>query len=282
MSSYLSGLLTTTTSRYASLVALLPSNSEQDGETEDDTHLCRVLRAYYMEKGRPFPPWLPPDPKSPQPVQPVYTSNPTVGDGYGRLNSTGGASKLGSLWQDQPPSQQPPPPQSLRGRGVASSALRDGARPNPYTRQQSQEPAVQPRPLPSQRAGTHQAMGRSDSSGSAGPTTAQDRLKARLWGSAKASQSPPPSAQQNSGGSRPNPYERSGSSGAYGNGGGGYDDRSASMSSSRSGGGVEKPFVAATAPWATNEDEFTGSAYGSGGYARRQGGGGAYSGGGRF
>ncbi|KAJ9641991.1 hypothetical protein H2199_005206 [Coniosporium tulheliwenetii] len=65
MSSYLTSLYTTTTSRYASLRRNLLS-SEEDGDTEDDSHISRVLRAYYTEKGRPFPPWLPPDPKAPK------------------------------------------------------------------------------------------------------------------------------------------------------------------------------------------------------------------------
>ena len=61
MSSYLSNLLTTTTGRYNSLRRTLLS-SEDDGDTEDDSHISRALRAYYTEKARPFPPWLPPDP----------------------------------------------------------------------------------------------------------------------------------------------------------------------------------------------------------------------------
>ncbi|KAI5292305.1 hypothetical protein KEM56_006336, partial [Ascosphaera pollenicola] len=44
-------------------------SGEADGDTEDDTHVCRVLRAYYIEKGQHFPSWLPPDPKAPPPVQ---------------------------------------------------------------------------------------------------------------------------------------------------------------------------------------------------------------------
>jgi hypothetical protein len=289
MSSYFRTLLTTTTSRYAALQSLLPGNSEQDGDTEDDTHICRVLRAYYVEKGRPFPGWLPPDPKAPQPVvQPVYTPNAPVGAGYGGLQAGGGQSKLGSLWDAQPAPQQPTGPQSLRqgGRGVQSSVL-SGNRSNPYTRSQSSpnnpESVVQARPLPSQRAGSVQNPSRVDtppgSSGSGstvGASTAQDRLKARLWGAAKASaQGQGQAPQQSRTSPAPTGYERSGNSGGYG-GGGAYDDRSRSMGSSwsgsgggdgRSGGGgyTDRPFVAATAPWASNEDEFIGGGYGSGG-----------------
>lgn len=286
MPSYLSNLLTTTTSRYASLKSLLPTNSEQDGDTEDDTHICRVLRAYYIEKGRPFPPWLPPDPKAPQPViQPVYTG-PPVGAGYGNLQNAGTASKLGSLWDNQP---APPPangPQSLRaGRtGVTSNALRSG-RPDPYSRSQQSntysEPAVQARPLPSQRAGSHQAAGRTDNSlartgsGSSvgsgtGTGSAQDRLKARLWGAAKSAQSSSQTGPQRTT-AEPSGFERGVPAGGYGGPTGRYEDRSASMGSSTSG-RSERPFVAATAPWASNEDEFMGGGYsGGGGSGRRPG-----------
>lgn len=34
-----------------------PAN-EDDGDPKDDTHVCRVLRSYYAEKGRPIPWWL--------------------------------------------------------------------------------------------------------------------------------------------------------------------------------------------------------------------------------
>jgi hypothetical protein len=270
MSSYLTNLLTTTTSRYggyASLKSLLPTgHSETDGDTEDDTHICRVLRAYYIEKGRPFPGWLPPDPKAPPPatVQPVY-SGQQVGAGYGGLGmqgagAAGGGSKLGSLWDRQPPPQQAAP-QSLRaGRGVASQALRGGVRQDPYSRNQqsvSAEQPVQARPLPSQRAGSHQSAGRNDlsrtGSGSSvgsgtGTGTAQDRLKARLWGGAKAatagaSQERTPSP---AGGGYGAPAARPG-----------YDERTQSGQSAASG-RSDRPYVAANSPWTTNEDEFAG------------------------
>ena len=64
MSSWYSNLLTKTSSQISNLRSTL-LYSEADGDTDDDTHVCRVLRNYYVEKGRPFPPWLPPDPKVP-------------------------------------------------------------------------------------------------------------------------------------------------------------------------------------------------------------------------
>jgi hypothetical protein len=56
MSAYLNSLLTNTTSRYNNLRQKL-LDSDADGDTEDDSHISRVLRAYYTEKGRPFPQW---------------------------------------------------------------------------------------------------------------------------------------------------------------------------------------------------------------------------------
>lgn len=245
MSSYLSGLLTTTTSRYASLRSLIPSSaSEADGDTPDDTHLCRVLRAYYIEKGRALPSWLPPDPRSAQPAQNLYgqpTSN--VGAGYGGLNASGGGggNKLGSLW-DREPSNGPAPtqPTSLRqqGRGPSSNNLRGGhAARDPMIRSQTTTSAetVQARPLPSQKAGSYQT---STPPPSAGSGSAQDRLKQRLWGAARAA-NPVVSAPPNQ--SAPAQQQRT--------------------PAGRDG---DRPFVAATAPWASTEDEYARGGYGRG------------------
>ncbi|KAI9736867.1 MAG: hypothetical protein M1818_005918 [Claussenomyces sp. TS43310] len=283
MSSYLSGLLTTTTSRYASLRSLIPSSaSENDGDTPDDTHLCRVLRAYYVEKGRSFPSWLPPDPKSAQPVQPVYNTPSNVGAGYGGLNHGGGGNKLGSLWDSQPAANNLAPP-SLRqqGRGASANSMRGGlsAR-DPYSRSQTTPPVehVQARPLPSQRAGSYQTTGAMTSTpppGAGAGSTAQERLKARLWGAARAA-SPNLTAGASSG-----PAKQPGLAGVVrqatfekekvynnaagmgtGGGTGGYGDGSGSRGAGRSG---DRPFVAATAPWASTEDQFSGGSYGGGG-----------------
>ncbi|KAG5913060.1 hypothetical protein E4U42_001517, partial [Claviceps africana] len=71
MSAWYSNILTRTTSQISSLRSTLLS-SEQDGDTDDDTHVCRVLRNYYADKGRALPPWLPADPKAPVAPQPLY------------------------------------------------------------------------------------------------------------------------------------------------------------------------------------------------------------------
>ena len=204
MSSYLSNILTNTTSKYNTLRQNLTS-SEADGDTEDDSHISRVLRAYYTEKGRPYPQWLPADPKRPalsQTVTSSFTSSlrnpnsPQLGQ-----QQRGG---LADLW-DQPaqpaPSQQP---MSLRRQAANRGGHQDMLSP-------SHPQPSQGRPLPSQRAGSYQSVQQqqtdptpprsSGSTGSAGGGTAQERLKARLWGRAgsttslhqQTQQQPPPS-----------------------------------------------------------------------------------------
>jgi hypothetical protein len=129
--------------------------------------VCRVLRNYYTDKGRPFPAWLPPDPKAPVPVvqQPMYVP-PQVGSRYGGLSQggAGAGSGFSSLW-DSGPKQAPQ--QSLRaGRGGEDATAR---------------------PLPSQRAGSYQNTAAAGVGGGAGAGSAQDRLKQRLWGAGRQS-----------------------------------------------------------------------------------------------
>jgi hypothetical protein len=268
MSGYLNSLFNTTANRVASIKQnLLPS--ENDGDTEDDTHICRVLRGYYTEKGRAFPAWLPPDPRAPPPVviQPVYSQS-NVGRGYGGLSNQAGGpgaggGALSSLWDSQP--QQPPQQdqQSLRqGRGSPASRLGAGGAPqrhNPFSRQQNtQEPQVQARPLPSQRAGSYQTAGASPfsrpDSGGGVALSAKDKLKGQFHqkrSNSPAMSEPVPQGQRN------NSYESSG--------GASYDSRSTAPSGGYGGGGGgDRPFVAATAPWASNESEFTGGGYNAG------------------
>lgn len=279
MASYFSSLLTTTTSRVASIRQnLLPS--ENDGDTEDDTHLCRVLRAYYTEKGRSFPAWLPPDPKAPPPVvvQPVYAQS-NVGARYGGLQNQGaaGGGALSSLWDSQPPQQQAAPQSLRQGRGAMAGGS-PAARQNPFARQQNTlEPQVQARPLPSQRAGSYQtagagAFGRAPAGdtppGSSSGGSAQDRLKNRLkMGQGRSNPGMSVAAQPVQ---RNNSY---GSSTSRGGDGGNYEDRfmPSGAGGGYGGGGGDKPFVAATAPWASNEAEFGGSGYGYDAAPVRQG-----------
>ncbi|TIA77837.1 hypothetical protein D6C76_04425 [Aureobasidium pullulans] len=190
MSSYLSNILTNTTSKYNTLRRNLLSD-EVDGDTEDDSHLCRALRAYYTEQGKAFPQWLPNDPKrstSAQTTTSSFTSSlrqqssqqlPTINAPQG-----GGRGGLSDLW-DTPGQKQPSPqPQSLRVRAQDRSGSFQG-------RAQGGDTLAAPRPLPSQRAGSYQSsMAQQQHSADPSPPassggTAQERLKARLWGAAR-------------------------------------------------------------------------------------------------
>lgn len=231
MSSYLSNLLGQTTSRYNSIRRTFLKD-EEDGDTEDDSHISRVLRAYYTEKGRPFPPWLPPDPNDRKAITPQpHMQQQQTGGGYfnrgGQVaavqqQASSRPSSLSDLWDSPSQNNAPMQPQSLR------NARRPVAQPPPP----SSGATLAPRPLPSQRAGSYQSMqsqasGRSDYGnsgqpppGSGGGGTAQDRLKARLWGGGRSG--------GNAGGS-PTPYDQPayGSGNPYdaGGGGGGGDRR---------------------------------------------------------
>ena len=202
----LNSLLTSTTSRYASLRRNLTSSSEDDSNITDpeDSHVSRVLRAYYTEKGRPFPAWLGTDPreaaKAQQKENPYVTSRP-MGSlrGNSSTNDTaerpGQARGLSDLWSDSP-GQAPVEERSSLRRGPLGGR-RMPAQPQ---QQQQQQESLNVRPLPSQRAGSYQAQnqayaqqqqqqqlrrdGRTNSPGpppgSSGSGSAQERLKARL------------------------------------------------------------------------------------------------------
>ncbi|KAI9785273.1 MAG: hypothetical protein M1816_000459 [Peltula sp. TS41687] len=210
MSSYLSNLLTTTTSRYNSLRRTLLSD-ETDGDTEDDTHISRVLRAYYTEKARPFPPWLPADPRAPppKPTPAPFISGSTgrqAPQQYGGGGGRGGGG-LSDLWDSpQRASSSGQEPMSLRrGGGQARAAVAVGSDGgghlvDPYGgaagRAASQE-------LQGQRSGSLQSnvsrrTGSGDDNNYAAPTpppttssssgtSAQERLKARLLGGSRSS-----------------------------------------------------------------------------------------------
>ena len=202
MSSYLSNLLTTTTSRYNSLRRTLLSD-ETDGDTEDDTHISRVLRAYYTEKGRPFPPWLPPDPRAPQKA----TSTPFI-SGTGRAPqqfATGGrGGGLSDLWDTPQRASSAQEPMSLRRGGQArmatpgGGALRqgsDGGGPivDPYGAGRA-GPDLQNQRNASLQSNISRRTGSSDNSYAPTPpptsssgTSAQERLKARLLGGSRSS-----------------------------------------------------------------------------------------------
>ncbi|KAF4120774.1 TBC1 domain family member 15 [Geosmithia morbida] len=192
MASWYSNLLTKTSSQISSLRSTLLA-SEADGDTDDDTHVCRVLRNYYTDKGRPFPPWLPADPKAPPPtpggstnVQPLYANGPNA-----RMAAAAGASApqgnaaLSSLWGD---SNAAAASQSLRATPRMASVV-DTVRPGLNSSPNSYTGPVPPRETTP-----------------TGGASAQDRLRQRFRGGARTTspgqagqtpfQPPPPQQQQ--------------------------------------------------------------------------------------
>ncbi|KAL4898621.1 hypothetical protein BDV59DRAFT_167217 [Aspergillus ambiguus] len=196
--------------------AITLGDEGDDPDHEDCSHISNVLRAYYTEKGRPFPSWLPPDPKAPLPspartiatsqIQPGSYGNAPGAPAYGR--SSGGG--LGDLWGDSG-AAQPPATQTAslrRGRGTPgstgsapplTSAKSAPGTPMEYPPTQSLHPAGA-RPLPSQRAGSYQTV----SGGLPGTqpleraASAQDRLRARLQGGRSPSPAQTPGSRSGS------------------------------------------------------------------------------------
>ncbi|KAK4936302.1 hypothetical protein LTR10_022779 [Elasticomyces elasticus] len=253
----------TFSSRIATLRKALTKDSEEDDpDNEDCSHISNVLRAYYTEKGRPLPEWLPPDPKKPiappPPAQPQgaygqYGNNNIYGSQFGnqqphsRGSSGGRGAGLSDLWDPAPaPAPVAAPPQSLRAARPTPQALRS----NDLARSQSSGgsqiasfggPAPAPRPLPSQRAGSHQI--------SPAPNTqalgSRERLRARLQAGGSGRSSP----SSGLGGAG------SGGQASYGPSGGSINNPNRSGSS--------QPYISASEPWSTGGDPY---AY-DGGYA---------------
>ncbi|KAM0285184.1 hypothetical protein ACHAQH_001613 [Verticillium albo-atrum] len=257
MTSWYKNILTNTTSQLSSLQSRL-LQSENDGDTEDDTHVCRVLRAYYTQEQRPFPGWLPPDPKAPPPVAPVYASSqPQVGARYGaaasggQLNGGQGSGSLSSLWDRNPGQQGQNAPQSLRqGRGGMQQQQQQ-QRVSPFA-----QGGVDDRPSTGGRAGSYQSgsvysQGSTNAPAQAatGGGSAQDRLKQRLWGGGTRTTSPGAGSQ--------GPFQPPSGGGG---GGGDYEDRFAPGGQYDARGGGDRPYVGSNSPWSSNEP-----AYGGGG-----------------
>ncbi|KAI2470283.1 Sec1-binding region of Mso1-domain-containing protein [Annulohypoxylon bovei var. microspora] len=212
MSAWYSNIVGATSSKISNLQRSF-LNSEADGDTEDDTHVCRVLRSYYMEKGQSLPGWLPPDPKAPPPVAAVYAQPSAVGSRYGGLTQQPQGGGLSSLWDNNNPVAQPQDAQSLRrGRGAPPAARIADPR-GSSSMLRNTDPVrddIPARPLPSQRAGSYQtpgAGGYARDTGTAPPATggsAQDRLKQRLFGGSRTASpagsgpfNPPPQGGKN-------------------------------------------------------------------------------------
>lgn len=160
---------------------------ETDGDTTDDTHICRVLHAYYKEKGCETPTWLPPDPSAPPAAR------------LQQYGQTGG-NKMSSLFDDNRSQQTAPPPQqpqSLRQHGARVAGISRREQPG------SSDGAYAPRPLPSQLGGSYQSA----LAPSQPMLSAADRLKLKGKTFAGRSGSTSPSLGSQSGGNLRPPGE---------------------------------------------------------------------------
>lgn len=232
--SYFSNLLSSTTSRYTALRRTLLSSTAEDDSSIDDpesSHVSRVLRAYYTEKNRPFPPWLGPDPRSAsqghQQQQSFAGSATGSLRGHSSTNRNSGepsSGGLGDLWADDAGAERNPEEAGSLRRGLRA---RPGIRGEKLPQTQSGD-GFNGRPLPSQRDGSYQGQSRGSGHSqpqaperdmspappnSAGSGSLQERLKARLGGRSGATPSPPSRS-----------YDGRGSS-EGGAGGVRYDDR---------------------------------------------------------
>ncbi|KAH8587454.1 hypothetical protein B0O99DRAFT_601621 [Bisporella sp. PMI_857] len=219
-------------SNLTSKVATIRQNllaSETDGDTIDDTHLCRVLRSHYTEyKKQPLPAWLPPDPRAPPPP-PVVMAAPAIGSRYGATNNADfsstvsrGRNDLSGLWEKKEQPQRPQP-QSLR------SGRREplgGREQQPLGGGREPAPAPRVRGLPSQQEGSYQAA--SFSSSGSGKSRLLDRLGNKSPATGRASPGASSPVQQ---------YDRRGGSG-------------------------DRPVMSANSPWASNGSSGYGGGYG--------------------
>jgi hypothetical protein len=214
----------TFSSRIATLRKALTKDSEDDDpDYEDSSHVSNVLRAYYTEKGRTFPEWLPPDPKKPAPAPVAQQSMYNQYGGYGgsqygiqqdySRNSSASQGGLSDLWDSGPAAAPAPASQSLRAPRPTPQSLRshDGS----MSQQQGLAPSYAQqssaaRPLPSQRAGSFQ----NTPSANPGAMGSRDRLRARLQGGSSGRSSPAPQGQGSYSGST-NSYDSSGGGSPY-------------------------------------------------------------------
>ncbi|THC98175.1 hypothetical protein EYZ11_002331 [Aspergillus tanneri] len=79
--------------------AITLGDEADDPDHEDCSHISNVLRAYYTEKGRPYPAWLPPNPKAPapSPARVIATTQIQPGAGSTTATSTYGRGSGGGL-----------------------------------------------------------------------------------------------------------------------------------------------------------------------------------------
>ncbi|KAL4803294.1 hypothetical protein BDV18DRAFT_145586 [Aspergillus unguis] len=205
MSSYFSSITSSSAisnlgTRLNSLRRAITSDEADDPDNEDCSHISNVLRAYYTEKGRRYPSWLPPDPKerASTPARQIATSNSAAAS-----MSSGRGGSLGDLWGDSNAGSAPVPQTQTaslrRGRGHPTSTSSASSLPSqssPALSGSMSSPSLHPagaRPQPGGHATSFGSTGSAGSIGSGpspGPggggleraTSAQERLRARLHG----------------------------------------------------------------------------------------------------
>jgi hypothetical protein len=248
MASWYKELLTSASSNISGLRRTY-FGGEADGDTEDDTHVCRVLRAYYTEKGQALPGWLPPDPKAPPPQQPVFASQ--QGGRYGSFGQQGqgpaASGGLSSLWDNN--NNTASAGQQRQGQGQFVNSR------NPFAAGAGgAAEAGQRAGILGQRAASTPGGGRSDAvsptpSASSG-VSAQEKLKQRLWGGARTTSpntagpfQPPAQQQQQQAGNR------------WGWGSGGSGDGGQALQPGRRN---DRPVMSSNAPWADGGFDYPG------------------------
>ncbi|KAF8472463.1 Sec1-binding region of Mso1-domain-containing protein [Kalaharituber pfeilii] len=236
-----SSLVTATKNKYATL----RGGDEADGDVEDDSHISRVLRNYYTEQGRPFPPWLGGGPQ--QQGRPGQQAQSGLSLRRGNNNTgpqPGVKTTLSDIWDAPPQNQQPSSgPGSQQGQGQNTAGMNKMR----FFRRDQQAPPSQQQP--SQYHGPHDQPHQ--------PTPAQSSIRDRLW-----------SNRNNAGGRTPSPQQASPVNPQYGNQSYGGRDRSpapppqqqyhAYPGNGHSKGGNDKPVMSATISFGQDDCELGG------------------------
>ncbi|KAL8708716.1 MAG: hypothetical protein Q9220_006441 [cf. Caloplaca sp. 1 TL-2023] len=222
MSTYLPSLPSLTTqitlakSRYTSALRqrITTSTSESDDlyiDTPAASHVSRVLRAYYKEKGKQMPEWLGVDPRDKDKgnssggnvggnvggqgqqqegkggyLGSLRRSAASGGGGETSAAATTGRGGLGDIWGDSSGGGGRQDQEGSLRRGVGGGAARVmgrkpllGGRPDSAEGRSGGGPEGA-RPLPSQRAGSYQNVTAGSGGAQGGGGSAQDRLRARM------------------------------------------------------------------------------------------------------
>lgn len=263
MASWYSNLVTT-----ASKLQRTYFSGEADGDTDDDTHVCRVLRGYYAEKGQPLPGWLPPDPKGPPPQpqqQPVFASQ--QGRYGGQQQQAAG---LSSLWDNTN--------SNAGGNGNAGGRGQFVNNRNPFAGGGGGGGEARPG-MPGQRAGSYQPAGNARV-GAESPTgsassgySAQEKLKQRLWGGAKTASPSTGGPFQPPGGVQQSAQQTQGGGNRWGWGNGGSGNGGGDGASGAQAGGRrnDRPVMSANAPWSDGGFDYPGGGGSAGGSGRGYG-----------